>query len=182
MKTPWGVVRYAGAGQAKGRERLILETHLMNDEPLDQSSDELLRLRREAEHNNNGYHTLWGFLVAPVLMGITWYLTGDIKAVRGVGVWIFCIASLVFALAFTRFSVCSDKLKNVSQQYSVMVRGVMGPVKDNYRTQYEFSRFSEADCKVHRKVHFWAVVNLFALFALASWLLAINFFTHFVWK
>lgn len=154
----------------------------MNDEAPDQPSDELLRLRREAENNNNGYHSLWGFLVAPVLMAITWYLTGDVKAVRGVGVWIFCIASVVFALAFTRFSIYSGKLKNVSQQYSVMVRGVMGPVKDNYRTKFEFSRFSEVDCKVHRKVRFWAVVNLLAFFALASWLLTINFLTHFVWK
>jgi len=154
----------------------------MTEDPIDQPNEELLRLRLEAEKNNSGYLTLWGFLIAPAAMGITWFLTGEIKAVRSVGVWLFCAASIVFAVAFTRFTYYSEKLKNVKQQYSVMVRGVLGPVKDNYRTQYEFGRFNEADCQAHGKAHFWAVLGGGSIFVLFSWLITINYFNYFVWK
>lgn len=153
----------------------------MNDESIEPSSEELLRLRRDAEKNNDGYLTLLGFLVSPILMGVTWLLTGEVKAVRSVGVWIFCASSVFFAVAFVRFTHYSDKLKNVKQQYSVMVRGVLGPVKDNYRTKFDYARFNAADCREHRKMHFWAVLGGGALFALFSWLGTISFFKQFIW-
>ena len=153
----------------------------MSDESIKQPSEELLRLRRDAEKNNNGYLTLLGFLVAPILMGITWLLTGEVKTVLSVGVWIFWSSSAIFVVAFTRFTHYSDKLKNVKQQYSVMVRGVLGPVKDNYRTKFDYARFNAADCKAHRKMHFWAVLGGGAMFALFSWLGTISFFKQFIW-
>lgn len=154
----------------------------MSDEPIEQPSEELLRLRRDAEKRRYRNSALLGFLVAPVLMGTTWFLTGEVKAVRSIGLWIFCLGSVVFAVAYTRFSHYSDKLKNFSQQYSVTVRGVVGPVKESYRTEYDYARFNVAEFEAHRKMHLWGGFCGGSLFALFSWFLTNLFANQFIWK
>lgn len=149
--------------------------------PIMQPSEELLHLRRDAEKRRHRNSALLGFLVAPVLMGATWFLTAEVKAVRGVGVWIFCMGSIVFAVAYTRFSHYSDKLKNVSQQYSVTVRGVIGPVKKGYRTEYDYARFNVAEFEAHKKMHLWGGCCGGSLFALFSWFLTNLFANQFIW-
>ena len=158
-----------------------MEDHRKSGESIEQPSEELLQLRRAAQKDNYGYLTVLGFLIAPLFMGFTWLLTGDPEAVGVVGVWIFCSGSAFLALAFTRFLHYSDKLKNVMQQYSVMVRGVLGPFKDNYRTKYDYDRFDASDCKAHRKMHFWGSLAGGAIFAHFSWWGTISFFRQFIW-
>ncbi len=154
----------------------------MNDELAEHPGEEFLQLRRDAEKRSGGYRTLIGFVVAPVLMEGTWFVTGESKVVKGVGVWIFCIGSVIFAAAFMRFSRHSEKLRNVRMQYEVTVRGVLGPVTKTHRTEYDYARFNATDFVAYRKMHFWGGLCGGALFAIFSWLFTIYFFRQFIWS
>lgn len=127
----------------------------MTTQPIEKSPDEdashLLQLRREAEKRSGGYRTLLGLLVGPVLMGSVWLLMGEARAAKASGIWIFYIGSIALVPTAMRFMHFSEKLKNVSQDHSVTVRGVMAPVSKSYRTTYDYSIFRPSDFEAHKK-------------------------------
>lgn len=153
----------------------------MSDELKGQPSEEMLKMRRDAEKRKHRNSALWGFFVAPALMISTWLLTEDVKSVKSLGVWMFYAGSVIFAVAYTRFSHYSDKLQTVSQQQSVTVRGVLGSVKDDYRTVYDYARFNAAEFEAHRKMHFWGSLCGGAGFAVFCWFFINLFINQFPW-
>ena len=145
-------------------------------------SIDILQLRKDAESRSSNWYVAAGLLIAPVLMCGAWYWSHDSTTVRKVGMGIFYVGSIIFALSFVRFSHFSSKLKYLAQENSVMVSGVLGPVKKTYGVTYDFKRFKLEDFVFYKKMHSWGGMLAVGFFALASWLFTVNFFNYFVWK
>ena len=140
------------------------------------------RLRGDAESRSGTLYVVLGLLTAPILLCLAWYWSHDSATVRKTGTGIFYIGSIVFALAFMRFSHYSDKLTSLKQMDSVMIRGVLGPVKKEYRANYDFENFKLSDFESYKKMHVWGGLLAIAFFALCSWLFTINVFHYLIWK
>jgi hypothetical protein len=126
--------------------------------------DALQLLRREAENRSGGWKTALGLLVGPLLMGGAWVWTHDVKLVRLVGYWLFCLSSILIVVGYMGFSKYKDKIKQFRQQYSVTVPGIMGPVKQPYNVKYDFSKFTGLDYENHKKMHFWGCISIVGCF------------------
>ena len=143
---------------------------------------DIQRLRSEAESRSSGWYVAAGLLISPILMCCAWYWSHDSVTVRKVGMGIFYIGSIIFALSFMRFSHNSSKLKSLSQINSVTINGVLGPIKKDYGATYDFKQFKSEDFIVYKKMHLWGGILAVGFFALTSWLFTVNFFNYFVWK
>lgn len=139
-------------------------------------------LRKEAERRSGWGCVAVGLLSSPLALSFTWFLSGDSGAVRKVGMSIFYVSSILFALAFLRFSHYSGKPKILGQIDFVMIRGLVGPIKDEYSARYDFPNFQLSDFETYKKMHAWGGMVFIAFFSLASWLFSINFFRYFVWN
>jgi hypothetical protein len=142
--------------------------------------ENLLQLRRDAENRNERYLIFLGLLVGPLLMGVTWLLTGNIKAAKASGVYIFYIGSIVLVPTFLRYMYFSRKLKHVSQEYQATIQGVIGPVSKTYETVYDYSLFQIAEFQAYKKMHFWGTGFGFAIFAVFSWFYTNLFLNQFI--
>ena len=113
-------------------------------------------------------------------MGSVWLLTGEARAAKASGIWIFYIGSIALVPTAMRFMHFSEKLKNVSQDHSVTVRGVMGPVSKSYRTTYDYSIFRPSDFEAQKKMHFWGTLAVTAVCSIAGWLFTNLFINQFL--
>jgi hypothetical protein len=155
----------------------------MSDQPPIQLGVELAKLRSQSEKRPNASDmTLYfSWLIAPAILTGIWQISGEIKTVLNVGVWIFCVACIVLAIGGARFFSHFEKLKNVRQEYLCDVPGLFGPVKKGYMTDYDFGRFTLADVEIYKKMRFWGYLFLWATGTTLAWFVTIKFFRAFVW-
>ena len=131
-------------------------------------SIDILQSSKDAESRSSNWYVAAGLLIAPILMCGAWYWSRDSSTVRKVGMGIFYVGSIIFALSFVRFSHFRSKLKYLSQENSVMVSGVLGPVKKTYGARYDFKQFKLEDFVSYKKMHSWGGMLAIGFFALAS--------------
>lgn len=120
--------------------------------------------QHDAEKHSRSWIMSAGLLIGPILLSCVWFWSNDSVVVRKAGMGIFYIGSIVFALAFVRFSHHNNKIKIFKQMDSVMIRGVLGPVKKEYRANYEFESFNRLDFHHYKRMHQWGGLCVISFF------------------
>jgi hypothetical protein len=133
-----------------------------------------IAVARVAKSKRAGLATILGLVVAPAMMGCTWLYLKDMAVVRTLGELVFYASIVLLAVSVSMNQFYAKALKNVSQDCTVEVPGVFGPVRQRYASLYDYAAFTPAQFAAAIKMHRWGIACYFFFFSAAGYL-TVNF-------